>query len=321
MSGPSLAYPSTAVVVVNWNGFDDTAECVASLLAVDYPHLRILVVDNGSTDGSAVRLRAEFPTIQLLEVGQNRGFAEGCNIAMRLALEMGVSYVWLVNNDAVAEPGALRKLVDLAEVRPDVRFFGSWVTFYDSPDKIWFGGGTFGRLTGRRGVQLWNQPLSRADAVGTAITTDWMTGCNLLVRARDIAHDGLMDESYFLYSEELEWQIRTANGHPSAVVLCEPLMRHKGGRSTGGDDGYLAPLFMSRNFLKMAKTHAGWAWPLWMLTWCTDFVLRPLARGRWRVARAALRGATLQRVDGAEIMTRVGARAQSAAGGTPGFRR
>src|SRR5712691_1075109 len=85
----SIHLPSVTVIVLNWNGRDDTLACIGSLAGMDYPNFAVIVVDNGSTDGSVTALRHRFPHLEIVETGRNLGFAGGNNVGMRLALDRG----------------------------------------------------------------------------------------------------------------------------------------------------------------------------------------------------------------------------------------
>ncbi|HQT75851.1 MAG TPA: glycosyltransferase, partial [Rhodopila sp.] len=103
--------PAVYIIVLNWNGLHDTLRCITSLEQQQYANTRILVVDNGSTDGSADALRALGDRIELIEVPTNLGYTGGNNLAMHQAFAQDADYVWLFNNDAVAEPDTLSKLM------------------------------------------------------------------------------------------------------------------------------------------------------------------------------------------------------------------
>src|SRR5258708_37117633 len=89
----------TAVVILNWNSHQMTSECVRSVLAMDATNFEIIIVDNGSTDGSAQILPREFPQITVLSQKTNLGFAAGCNVGVRYAVAKGTEYVLLLSND------------------------------------------------------------------------------------------------------------------------------------------------------------------------------------------------------------------------------
>ena len=110
--------PAVCIVILNWNGWQDTVECIESCLRLTYPRFSILLIDNGSSDGSEQALRVSFPQIELIQTGVNLGFAGGCNVGIRRSLQDGADYVWLLNNDTKVEPGALGSLVEVLESEP-----------------------------------------------------------------------------------------------------------------------------------------------------------------------------------------------------------
>src|SRR4051812_8638607 len=112
--------PKVFVCILNWNKSDETLACVSSVLAQDYPNFRVVVIDNGSTDESALALRKLAPPVEIIEHVENLGFTGGCNVGMRYALAHDGDYVWLLNNDCDCEPNTLSLLVDYAEKHRDV---------------------------------------------------------------------------------------------------------------------------------------------------------------------------------------------------------
>src|SRR5437016_2987592 len=103
------------IVILNWNGGEVLQECVRSVFALRYPSFEVIIVDNGSTDGSAEMLRERYPSVLLLENDKNLGFAAGNNRGIALALERGNDYVMILNNDTIVEPDCLRLLVRRAQ--------------------------------------------------------------------------------------------------------------------------------------------------------------------------------------------------------------
>lgn len=123
--------PVVRVVVVNHNGGELTLACLRSILSTDWPDgdLKATLVDNGSSDSVVAQVKAELPQVVVVESGANRGFAGGCNLALR-DLD-GVDYVALVNNDATVDPGWLRPLVDAIEVASDIGAASPRILFAD----------------------------------------------------------------------------------------------------------------------------------------------------------------------------------------------
>lgn len=103
------------IIILNWNGWQDTVECVVSCLNLRHDNCRILIVDNGSTDGSETFLRKRFPDTELIQTGENRGFAGGNNIGISHAMANGADYVWLLNNDTIVDPDSLSELIRVAK--------------------------------------------------------------------------------------------------------------------------------------------------------------------------------------------------------------
>src|SRR5688572_13562211 len=102
--------PLLSVVLVGWNTRDDVLECLRLLSRQTYPRVQIVLVDNGSTDGTAAAVRAEFPSVLLLPLDRNHGFARAVNLAMRAALDEGAEYILLLNPDTSFEPDLLAGL-------------------------------------------------------------------------------------------------------------------------------------------------------------------------------------------------------------------
>jgi GT2 family glycosyltransferase len=290
------------VVLVNYRGWRDTVECIDSLRAAQYqPGLEIIVVDNASGDDSCERLRELYPTAHVIEMERNLGFAGGCNAGMRVARSLGNEFVWLLNNDTTVDPQAPSKLVALARAHPDATFYGSLICFAEKPDVLWFGVGKFDRKVGAAKNVGYNRPVSEFAGPPDAEPSDWISGCSILIRCSALDEIGFMDEEFFLYKEELEWQIRQPTG---AWIVRRPLVRHKVGRSTGTSDGSMGRVFMSRNFIKLALRHAGVYLPVWLCRWSLEFVLGPMLKGHFRHAWAGLAGLTAQRTPGTSIVER-----------------
>jgi GT2 family glycosyltransferase len=298
--------PQLATIIVNWNAWEDTLACLESLARTDYPDLDVIVVDNGSTDDSIARLQGSPVEFTLIEAGENLGFAGGNNLGIRRALDHGAKLVWLLNNDTVVAPDAPRKLAWFAlEHDGEADFFGSWISLFDDPGVLWFGGGLYDWRTGALGNRYFNQPVSGLASAGSIYETAWVTGCSVVVHASRLDTLGLMDEDLFLYQEEVEWQLRNDSRTPRGLILAEPLVAHKVGRSSGGSRGYLGSLFMSRNFLKLAFRYAGVALPVWIACWVKDFIAKPLLKRDRAAVRGALASLRFYRTPGKDIVATV----------------
>ena len=133
-----------AVVVLNWNGLDDTRALLPTLARCRVPEgwsVRLVVVDNDSSDGSVSALGREFPEVEVLAQPENRRFAGGCNAGLRRALDEGADAVMLLNNDTEADPGLVEKLLLALAEEPRAGAASPLICFKQPLDVIWYAGG------------------------------------------------------------------------------------------------------------------------------------------------------------------------------------
>lgn len=197
--------PRVAIILLNWNGYQDTVECLESLRGLDYPNAHIVLVDNASTDGSEDRLRAMCrpEDVTILQSGANLGFAGGNNVGIRYALAQGADYLWLLNTDTLVDPGALTALVRRAEANPSLGLIGSRIFFTAEPRHLWYAGGT---LYPRTGMAI-HEPYDVPDApeFDQPHPTDFVTGCSILARRAVVEQIGGLPEEYFYSYEDVDW--------------------------------------------------------------------------------------------------------------------
>ena len=198
--------PKVGVALLNWNGYADTAVCLASLRASEFRPARVLVFDNGSTDGSAERLEAEFPEIELVRAGENLGFADGNDRAAQALLAAGMDYVWVLNNDTRVEPGCLGALVAAMEADPALGAASAKIWFMDARKPLCYAGARCRPWTFEvewRG--LWESDAGQYDQ---AEDVQILSGCCMLIRAETIRRIGLFNRKFFAYGEDLDWSLR-----------------------------------------------------------------------------------------------------------------
>ena len=254
MTMPNTAY----VIVLNWNGYADTIECVKSCLGLDYPSFHIVVVDNCSDDNSESILKMEFPQLAVLQTGKNLGYAGGNNVGIRYALDKKADYIWLLNNDTVVDPKALTELVKAAESEPAAGMAGSKILFYSEPTLIHYAGGMVDADLGiSEHIGIYQKDNHQFDALSE---TGYITGCSLLVKRSLIEAIGFMDEAYFLYFEESEWCLRAKKHGFRLLYVPGSLVYHKESASTRKVGG-AATYYMTRNrlyFISRNGTDAKW---------------------------------------------------------------
>ena len=197
------------ILILNWNGWQDTIECVHSCENLIYPNFTIMVIDNGSEDESLQQLQAALPSHEIIATGENLGFAGGNNVGIRHALEKGADYIWLLNNDTTVDPAALTELVKTAEDDEQTGIVGSKILTYTDPDTLHFAGGKVNLNTGEtKHLGAWEKDERQFDDIKEV---DYVTGCSLLVKRAVIEKIGLMPEEYFLYYEETDWCLSARN--------------------------------------------------------------------------------------------------------------
>jgi GT2 family glycosyltransferase len=201
-------YPLVYVLVLNWNGKELTIECVDSILHSDYPRFKVVVIDNGSTDGSAWALRDRFGIqIDVIENGSNLGYAQGFNVGLRYAfVDMGADFCLVMNNDTIIDSKAIKEMVNIAEHEDDIGFVTGKVYYYDEPDVFQTVGMQedavrwFGEHIGAR-----EQDIGQYDEVSErAFADDVFT----LIRKQLYSETGGYNPVFFLQSEETDWQAR-----------------------------------------------------------------------------------------------------------------
>ena len=220
------------IVVLNWNGAADTIDCLESLAAADLQGASVLVVDNGSRDGSSERIRARFPEQRILALPENQGYAGGNNAGMRAALEAGAGGVLVLNNDTRVAPDFLTPLLSLMGDSPRAGAASSQILRQDRPELIEVAYLEV-HFDERNVVQLQGVNRLPSEGFDARRRVYVVPGCSVLFRAETLHEVGLFDENYFAYHEDVDWCLRAAR--LGWEVYYEPYSRvfHKGSRSTG----------------------------------------------------------------------------------------
>ncbi len=217
-----------AAAVVNWKRAADTLDCLATLSEHSPFPLDLVVVDNGSGDGSAEKIAERFPQARLIALERNEGYVVGINTAITEALKGDPEFILVMNNDAVSTPGYLEPLLDVMDRRPSCGIAGSKILYHDS-GRVWFGGGTYNRWLG----YTKHEHMDEEDAADTERRVDYITGCTALVRAEVFRRIGLFDEDFTMYFEDLDLCLRAdAAGYESWYVPSS-VTRHKVSASAG----------------------------------------------------------------------------------------
>lgn len=227
--------PLVCIVVINWNGLDDTRECLNSLQKVTYPAMKVMVVDNGSENAEAAAIRQEFGGFaEVIESPENLGFAGGANIGIKRALEGECDYVLLLNNDTIVYPTFLSELVEGAQsMQPGVAAVCPTTLFYDRRDTIYSTGGRYSLWRGSaRQIGREKRYTNPDRAISERGYAD---GVCMLIPREAIELVGLFDEEYFNYWEETDWCARARESGLRCYHVPRALVWHKAARSQDPD--------------------------------------------------------------------------------------
>ena len=220
------------VIVLNWNGEEVIEPCLRSLDQVEEPKLHTIVVDNGSTDSSPDIVEREFPGVELIRNGRNLLFAEGNNVGLRRAVERGGRLFLHLNNDTEVDPGFAARMISAMEGNAGAGIVGPKILYHDDPGRIWYGGGDFYPIVWiprHRNIRKLDRDVE--DRGGE---TAYVTGCALLVTKEVVDSTGMLDPSYRIYCEDVDFCLRARAGGWRCIYEPSAHVWHKVSASSGG---------------------------------------------------------------------------------------
>lgn len=282
--------PLVYAVVVSWDLREDTVECISSLTESNYSNLRILLVDNGSTDGTPEAVATNFPDVEILVNDSNLGYASGSNRGIRYALAHSAEYVFLLNNDTVVDPNAIGHLVE--KFRSKVGVVAPKIYYADDPERIW-------SLGGKRHPVIYEKvgdPVGEIDRGqwSEVLEQDYFTGCALLISRRLLKTIGLYDERFISYYEDSDLSFRAREAGFKLLLVPQAKVWHKVAQSSGGIDSPNERYWMGRgSVIFFAKHVRGWRW-LVVIPYRVGSAIKTILRltwgRRWDALVAYLRG-------------------------------
>lgn len=284
--------PSIAAIVLNYNGKELTLETVGSLQGLAHPDTEIVVVDNGSTDGSNDAVAAAFPEVTRLRLEENQGISPGINLGIRYAMEAGHDYLLILNNDIEVDPEMASELLAVLEGDSRIGCVGPKTYYHADRGRLWSAGGIIRfreSVTRERGMGA----LDRGQYDHTE-EVDYVNGCAMLVPRRVVERIGLWDPIYFLGVEDADWCMRMKRAGFRCWFAHRALLWHMVSPTTGGykpsrtfHTGRSTAIFV-RRFGTRAQRLAFW---LSLAATIPAAYLRELPRGNQAAAIAKLEGA------------------------------
>lgn len=282
-----MPYPKVVVGTLTWNQKSDVLECLESLEKLDYPNYEIVVVDNGSSDGTLEAIRERFPRVAIVRNTENLGCAEGVNGEIRYALERNADYLFIIANDAKVEPSTLSELVRAAEsdsrigaVFPKVYYWGTNRIWYAQGQRVkeirWFRGQFPGFV----------QNVEDDGSFDEEKETELFPGGFCLVRIEAVRQAGLLDPLYFIFNDDDDWLYRIHKAGYTGRFVPSARAWHKPSSSVGKE----SPMFYyyrTRNRLLFFKKHST---PLAFLTFFLCYFPFELVRDLYCLQRSGMKG-------------------------------
>ncbi|MEP4486872.1 MAG: glycosyltransferase family 2 protein [Halioglobus sp.] len=284
----------TACVVLNWRNTEATVKCISSILEGDVKPKYIYVVDNHSMNNANLEIGAcleqTYPQFEenfgcqfiWVDTLRNLGYAGGNNVALVQAMQIPeVEYLWILNNDTQVAGRSLEAMLELAGTCSDVGFVGGRVKAELAGSEEYSGGGrVYPRLGLTRRVK---SVASEHEYQGI----DYVVGCNMLIKCSMARKVGLMDESYFMYSEEVDWQLEAKKRGWRAGIALDCVVSHGDGLPSASYYYY-----KNRAAILLARKCGGVGWAL--LSFFVHLVIvlvdKPSPRGVWKAYKGCLDG-------------------------------
>ncbi|MEN9684920.1 MAG: hypothetical protein RLZZ28_706 [Bacteroidota bacterium] len=256
-----------AVILINWNSFDTTNDCINSLKEVSDPDFDIVVVDNASADQSGDQLASIHPDIILIKSPVNAGFTGGNNIGFRYSLDNGYEFSLMQNNDTFVAPDYLSPLIDYMNNHPQTAVVQPRIFYHPNRHILWDGGSYFNHFIGHgytKGLGKTSSPKYEQEK-----QVDWVTGCAFFVRNSVLKEVGLLSENMFMNWEDVDLSFRIKQkGYqlayiPSSIIYHITSMSLKSSKK--GDEGFLSPAAHYRNIrnrIWILKRYTPWYFAL-----------------------------------------------------------
>ncbi len=227
-----MSPPSVACIVLSYQGKALVLQTLESLYQLDYPNFRVIVVDNGSSDGTYEAVASAWPQVTLLRIEQNRGISVGLNLGITHALAAGDDYLLLLNNDIEVRADMLRELVAVAESDPSIGAVGPKAYYYSDRNRLWSAGGMLHfrqSITDERGnLEIDQGQFDRTQEV------DYVNGCAMLVPRRAQLDVGLWDGTFLVSVEDADWCMRAKKKGWRCFYAHRAVLWHMVSPTTGG---------------------------------------------------------------------------------------
>ena len=291
--------PKIAIIIINWNTYQLTYNCLKSLELCTYKNKTIFFVDNGSNDGSGDKIALEFPEINCINNQKNEGFTGANNKALKVILKQNFDYVLLLNNDTEVKPDFLSLMEASMDSDNDLAATQPLILDFPNKNTIWNAGGSFNTFFGlskTRCKGMMYKPNLKIETL-----TEWISGCCILVKIAVIKEVGLLDNRFFAYFEDVDWSIRMTKLGYKLGVVPKSIIYHQSSGSTKmnntSNEGNLSPYahyLNVRNHIYLIKKHTFFfnsfgCW-IYQILKITSYSIYFILRGRFGKFKMVWRG-------------------------------
>lgn len=245
--------PKVFIVILNFNSFEDTEECLISLEKLDYNNYEIIIIDNSSNDNSYDKLKKRFVKYNIIKSNENLGYANGNNIGIKYALESGAEYICILNNDVIVERNFLDKIITVMKDKMDIGLAGPCICQYDHKNSIQAMGANINLYTGLTQGKYKNYKYSEIPHKN--ILVDYLGGACFICRREVFEEIGLIPENYFLFFEETEFCYRASIKGYKLLCVYDSKVYHKGSSTISKYKG-LSYYFLNRNRVVFIRRNA-----------------------------------------------------------------
>jgi len=245
--------PKVSIVILNWNQRDMTLACLESLRKISYPNYEIIIVDNGSTDGSIEAIKKEFPELTVIENGRNLGVAGGRNVGIEYVQQRGTDYLLLLDNDTIVHKDFMTEMVKAGESDNRAGILTGKIYFYSEPDKIWCAGCSLSLY--RRHISAIGYDEIDKGQYDDIREVEHVAGCCLMIKKKVIDEIGILDQNFIEYfTEDTDWCLRARKKGYKIMYVPKAKIWHHVIKKTSVSERYW--YLKGRNLMWLMRKHA-----------------------------------------------------------------
>lgn len=240
------------IVILNWNNYSDTKETIKTIEKQSFNNIEMVIVDGFSSDDSTKRIQAEFPKYHYIYLKEDNGYTGGNNAGIKYLLNRKVDYIVSMNNDALLRKNCLRDLVNYAEEN-NLGIVGPRMYSYYEKDLFERSGG-YVSIFKSKSMPKWIKESDAPAELSKPYSVKKLPGAMIMLSKEVVKKVGLMDEQFFLYYGDTDWQKRISDAGYDQIVIPKAKAYHKVSATTGR--GSVKVLYYdTRDFLNYVKKH------------------------------------------------------------------